>query len=759
MNIHLAWHEHNIGDAVGQAECKQCPVGQITAEPGTAVCSLCPVGKANAEVGGSVCTNCSAGWYSDSSGATECKQCPVGTITATTGLTLCTPCPLGTYQAGTGQFICLPCPAGQYGDALGASECKSCLAGTITDESGLSSCTKCLPGTYNGDIAASTCHNCSVGRYGGDQGLVVCQQCVAGTYSAMNGSLSCGPCAAGTSQILAGASTCTNCSIGEYTSDTGQKKCAFCEVGKATDHVGSASCASCSPGYYMPGEKASICVVCPAGTKSGDGASTCDNCDPGTFASLNASTTCDNCASGYKQSSYGASHCEACDAGYYSTGASKPTECTACPENFIAMEPGTAVCAACDVLATASTSRTLCNCAIGYASQWADKGNAQEANMTCVACPDGAVCDAVGTIWTEMAAESGWWKVNQTFYRCLVASYCTGGSNESDSVRCAAHRTGPLCQLIEDGYVESIGGSVTACGTQNNSTATFVVASLAIFAAVVVQLVVLLRSGRHLIEISERDERLKVKIQSGQFVEDDEDEHELGLAAKRFGREITIHGPPPPRPDFTFKLKIALGFAQIISNLDVGLDIQWPTRFKSFLSALTPANIDFVQVSNIGCVVHTQFWTKLEITIAMPPVVCALLIGLYLLPGYACQWRDRTSRKMVRRQFWKLLFYVLFLVYPYCSSTVLRTFVCKKIEGIDYLQADFSLTCYNGDWNYWAKIAGAMVFVYPIGIPAFFMFMMLRYRGRLDEIGVRAELGFLYDAYTRDMWWWEMLGT
>ena len=58
---------------------------------------------------------------------------------------------------------------------------------------------------------------------------------------------------------------------------------------------------------------------------------------------------------------------------------------------------------------------------------------------------------------------------------------------------------------------------------------------------------------------------------------------------------------------------------------------------------------------------------------------------------------------------------------------------------------------------YFRNFAGIMIIVYPIGVPAFFFVMLYRYRKRLDEIGIRAQLGFLYDAYTRDMWFFEMV--
>ena len=35
--------------------------------------------------------------------------------------------------------------------------------------------------------------------------------------------------------------------------------------------------------------------------------------------------------------------------------------------------------------------------------------------------------------------------------------------------------------------------------------------------------------------------------------------------------------------------------------------------------------------------------------------------------------------------------------------------------------------------------------------------MLYRYRLRLDEPGIRAQLGFLYDGYFRDVWFFEML--
>ena len=39
----------------------------------------------------------------------------------------------------------------------------------------------------------------------------------------------------------------------------------------------------------------------------------------------------------------------------------------------------------------------------------------------------------------------------------------------------------------------------------------------------------------------------------------------------------------PPESDFTYKLKIFLGFLQILTNISSGLEIQWPNTFKDFV--------------------------------------------------------------------------------------------------------------------------------------------------------------------------------
>ena len=47
--------------------------------------------------------------------------------------------------------------------------------------------------------------------------------------------------------------------------------------------------------------------------------------------------------------------------------------------------------------------------------------------------------------------------------------------------------------------------------------------------------------------------------------------------------------------------------------------------------------------------------------------------------------------------------------------------------------------------------------MYPVGVPVTFFGFMYKHRHVLDWPTTKMQLGFLYDAYTLDAWWFEMV--
>jgi hypothetical protein len=50
-----------------------------------------------------------------------------------------------------------------------------------------------------------------------------------------------------------------------------------------------------------------------------------------------------------------------------------------------------------------------------------------------------------------------------------------------------------------------------------------------------------------------------------------------------------------------------------------------------------------------------------------------------------------------------------------------------------------------------------MVFVYPIGVPVTFGAILNSFKHNLADPGVRMQIGFLYDAYHLDVWYFELV--
>jgi len=158
---------------------------------------------------------------------------------------------------------------------------------------------------------------------------------------------------------------------------------------------------------------------------------------------------------------------------------------------------------------------------------------------------------------------------------------------------------------------------------------------------------------------------------------------------------------------------------------------------------------------------------------AVVPFLCLCvwiaIIGRDLLLQKCCRRKDINEqvKKRHRREFWRLIMYTLFLVYPAVSSSIFGVWVCQKYlyegEIVNYLVADFHLICHDAAWYQATIIALIGLAVYTVGIPLFFYIKMNEYvkgktgANRLDQKGVRCQLGFLYDGFERRAWYFELV--
>jgi len=62
---------------------------------------------------------------------------------------------------------------------------------------------------------------------------------------------------------------------------------------------------------------------------------------------------------------------------------------------------------------------------------------------------------------------------------------------------------------------------------------------------------------------------------------------------------------------------------------------------------------------------------------------------------------------------------------------VLGSFVCSDIADSWYLNADFTIQCFDTRWDKYAILSGVMIFVYPVGIPLLFFGLLVSNRRTL----------------------------
>ena len=113
--------------------CRTCPKGYYSELTGSNDCTGCPPAKYSAVVGSSLsssCIACSAGKFGMPAGSITCEDCAAGKYSKDVGQTYCTPCPMDTYRSYVGAMSlsdCLPCTLGKSnGGKVGSTTLNDC---------------------------------------------------------------------------------------------------------------------------------------------------------------------------------------------------------------------------------------------------------------------------------------------------------------------------------------------------------------------------------------------------------------------------------------------------------------------------------------------------------------------------------------------------------------------------------------------------------------------------------------------------------
>jgi hypothetical protein len=236
-------------------------------------------------------------------------------------------------------------------------------------------------------------------------------------------------------------------------------------------------------------------------------------------------------------------------------------------------------------------------------------------------------------------------------------------------------------------------------------------------------------------------------------------------------------------------LKIYITLWQIVSIMPFALDLQFPDVYSAILAALRAFNIDVSRSVLVTCSTGSSFDAidTLVVDTLYPVVVVVLLWFIHWIHLHKMQGHNQDTVALVGANYHKAFLVFTYLILPSTSATIFQVFSCKDVDpdnvasGDDYYMAmDYSVSCSSSKYHFGFAWAIASILVYPIGIPAYYFYVLYNARidiqhrddidtitadeaqqsesNMLDDPKLQA-IQLLFESYQPRYWYWEVIET
>jgi hypothetical protein len=368
-------------------------------------------------------------------------------------------------------------------------------------------------------------------------------------------------------------------------------------------------------------------------------------------------------------------------------------------------------------------------------------GGTNFTGSNCEKCPQewvqsgAAKCDS-----GHVVQQSGWWRAdeggvvtNETkFWQCYThEAACLGSANSSAGApsfagQCAEGHTGPVCSVCEANHVmvhsrckKCTGGAWGAFG-------------MAVTLAVVVAAIT------------------------------------LGLYYYREKLGITRR---------LSAIKIIIGFYSLLAVLEQTFAVAWPAGFQRVLSNVKATFASVLDLSSFGCAISIDWFQKVGfwcVTLPLVLLIIAITFARALrkartsaeaaaadgdADGTQQSLAQPTRKGKVSRlldalfgtqrpseldvEYSGKVFNVMLLIYPFLSPAVVAVFNCREVAGEWFLEADYSLHCFDRRWSWWAAVSALVCVFYVAGLPCLALLSVIRRSPSIEFIsaGLRTDGG------------------
>lgn len=367
-----------------------------------------------------------------------------------------------------------------------------------------------------------------------------------------------------------------------------------------------------------------------------------------------------------------------------------------------------------------------------------------------------SACDSEGLTVEGLPVEPGYWRPSMTsedVRQCPRLDYCKQLSNVSGSTDryCSEGHKGTYCSACIKGY----GLTRTGCVRCDDDSA-LSEEKMFLFGAMLVVLMMLLLYGSILLSsgILTCDRRVYCKSKN----------------RKQRKKKALVW------PAAWVKFRILCGYFQVVLSFERtfqrnSLDGS-NSEFSGILRFITGLAVDYLlEGTTTRCVYNYNHYDVLLVMTLFP--ICTL-IGLLVLCFLTTLFRPEKGAVLMS-SWTSVCLFLLFLVYPVVSETILATFWCESFRDADLsmgltksaLRSDYRISCSTTEDERrqgYVIYAGFMVVLYPIGIPVLYISLLWSYRKALltasaasDSNGKESikRVAFLTNPYISKRYWYE----
>ena len=168
---------------------------------------------------------------------------------------------------------------------------------------------------------------------------------------------------------------------------------------------------------------------------------------------------------------------------------------------------------------------------------------------------------------------------------------------------------------------------------------------------------------------------------------------------------------------------------------------------------------------DVSCQVQLGYLQKFAYHLALFP---GIVINIWLMVCIAkCrQWRPRYTHASVNIQAFTLISLAAFTIYTGIVSRIFRLYKCKEVEGFQYLEEDYTIKCWEGEYTKYAVIGAAYALLYVLGLPLFQGVILFKNQKNLHKDNcedpqaqrrIEKQYGSIYIDYKDNAYYFEII--